>query len=65
MLTEYHFKIKHVKGSDNARANIFNKKKELQSNNKMSGALLKLKENGKIQYNHFQLAETHKALISL
>ena len=62
MFTEYYFKIKHVKGSDNAKTNAFNKKEELQSNNKISGALLKLKKNGKIWYNHPQLTRTHKAL---
>ena len=40
MLIEYYFKIKHVKGSDNAKADIFNKKKP-QNNNKVSRALLK------------------------
>jgi len=45
MLAEYYFKIKHVKGSDNIKANAFSKKKELQSNNKISGTLLKLKKN--------------------
>jgi len=29
MLAEYHFKIKHVRGSDNAKADAFSKKKEL------------------------------------
>ena len=48
MLTKYHFKIKHVKESDNTKADALRKKKELQNNNKMSGALLKLKKNGKI-----------------
>ena len=52
MLAEYYFKIKHVKGSDNTKADILSRKKELQSNDKMSGALLKLKENRKIWYNH-------------
>ena len=37
------------------------KKKELQNSDKMSGALLKLKENEKIWYNHPQLTGTHKA----
>ena len=64
MLAEYYFKIEHIKGSDNAKANTLNRKKELQSNNKVSGALLKLKENEKIQYNHPQLARTYKALKS-
>ena len=48
MLTEYYFEIKHVKGLDNARADTLSRKKKLQSNNKVSGALLKLKENKKI-----------------
>ena len=29
MLIEYYFKIKHVKGTDNVRADIFSKKAEL------------------------------------
>jgi len=57
MLTEYHFKIKHVKETDNAKADAFGKKKELQSNNKVLKALLKLKKNEKIWYNHPQLAK--------
>ena len=65
MLTEYHFKIEHVKRTDNTRADALNKKKELQNNNKVSKALLKLKKDRKIQYNHPQLARTHKALVSL
>jgi len=48
MLTEYHFKIKHIKKTDNARADALSKKKELQRNNKVSETLLKLEENGKI-----------------
>ena len=31
----------------------------------MSRALLKLRKNGKICYNHFQLTRTHKAPVSL
>ena len=41
MLTEYHFKIEHVKKSDNARADALSRKEELQKNNKMSGTLFK------------------------
>ena len=48
MLAEYHFKIEHVKRSDNAKADVLSRKEELQSNNKMLRALLKLKENKKI-----------------
>ena len=29
MLTEYYFKIKHIKGTDNARADTLSKKIEL------------------------------------
>jgi len=29
MLVEYHFKIKYIKGINNAKVNIFNKKVEL------------------------------------
>jgi len=65
MLTEYHFKIKHVKKSDNTRADALSRKKELQKSNKMSGTLFKENSNGKIKYNHPQLLETHKALINL
>jgi len=48
MLTEYHFKIEHVKRSDNARADVLNRKEELQGNNKVLGALFKESSNGKI-----------------
>jgi len=65
MLAEYYFKIKHVKGSDNAKINAFSRKEKQQNNNKVSGALLKLRENGKIQYNYLQLIGTHKTLKSL
>ena len=65
MLTKYYFKIKHVKGSDNAKTDALSRKKELQSNNKVLKTLLKLKENRRIQYNHPQLAGIYKALVSL
>jgi len=65
ILAEYHFKIEHVKRSDNARADALSRKEELQKNNKMSGALLKSDKDGKIRYNHPQLLKTHKAPKSL
>jgi len=61
MLTEYHFKIKHIKGSDNTRADALSKKKELQRDNKVSETLFKESSNKKIWYNHPQLLKTHKA----
>jgi len=48
ILAKYYFEIKRIKRLNNTKANIFNKKEELQSSNKVSGALLKLRENGKI-----------------
>ena len=65
MLTEYHFKIKHVKRSDNARADALSKKEELQKSDKVSEALFKENSNKKIKYNHPQLSGTYKALINL
>ena len=52
MLIEYYFEIKHVKGLDNAKADTFSRKEELQRNNKVSGTLFKEDNNGKIRYNH-------------
>jgi len=65
MLAEYHFKIKHIKKSDNTRTDALSKKKELQRNNKMSGTLFKEDNNRRIRYNYPQLSETHKALRNL
>jgi len=62
MLAEYYFKIKHIKGTDNARANIFNRKVELQDNKKVKGVILKMDKDGKIKYNHPQLIVTHEEL---
>ena len=61
MLAEYYFKIKHVKRSDNTKADTLSRKEKLQRNNKMSRALFKESSNGKIQYNHPQLLGTHEA----
>ena len=65
MLAKYHFKIKHVKKSDNIKTNALNRKKKLQKGDKMSRALFKKDNNGKIKYNHLQLSGTHKTPISL
>jgi len=48
MLTEYYFEIEHVKESDNAKADALSKKKELQRNDKILGALFKESSNKKI-----------------
>ena len=65
MLTEYYFKIEHVKGLDNAKTDTLNRKEKLQEDNKMSGALFKESNNRKIQYNHPQLLRTYKVLKNL
>ena len=52
MLIKYYFKIKHIKGTDNARVDIFSRKVELQSKEKIKGVILKIDNNGKIRYNY-------------
>ena len=52
MLAEYHFKIKYIKGTDNARVDILSKKAELQGKEKVKGVILKMDEDGKIRYNY-------------
>jgi len=41
MLTEYHFKIQHTKGTDNAQADALSRKAKLQNNKKPLGTLLR------------------------
>ena len=64
MLAEYYFKIEYIKGTDNARADILNKKVKLQGSTKPSDAILRINKDGKIRYNHLKLITVHKALIS-
>jgi len=58
MLAEYHFKIKHIKGTDNARADALSKKVELQSKEKIKEVILRMDNNSRIRYNHLQLIAT-------
>jgi len=62
MLVEYYFKIKYIKGTDNARVDALSKKVELQDNKKVKGAILRIDKDGKIKYNHLQLAAIYKEL---
>ena len=55
--------IKYAKGSKNFRADTLSRKSELQSDKKVTGAILKKDIDGKIRYNHPQLAATYKAPI--
>jgi len=52
MLVEYYFKIKHIKGTDNARVDVLSKKAELQSKEKIKGIILRMDNDGKIRYNY-------------
>ena len=52
MLFKYHFKIKYINRKDNKRADILNKKAELQRNKKPLKAILRLNKDRKIKYNY-------------
>jgi len=52
MLAEYYFKIKHIKGIDNARVDTLSRKAELQDNKKVKGVILRIDKDGKIKYNY-------------
>jgi len=58
MLVKYYFKIKHIKGTDNTRADMLSKKAELQGKEKIKKTILKIDNNSKIRYNHPQLTAT-------
>ena len=64
MLAEYYFKIKHVKRTDNAKTDALSRKKELQGSDKVSEALFKKDNNGRIKYNHLQLLKIYKTPIN-
>ena len=63
ILMEYYFKIKYVKGTDNTKVDILNRKIELQGSKKPSDAILYINKNRKIRYNHLKLIAVYKALI--
>jgi len=52
MLAEYYFKIKYIKGIDNARVDILSRKIELQGKEKIKGVVLRKDKDGKIRYNY-------------
>jgi len=49
---EYYFKIKHIKGTDNARVDILSRKVKLQDNKKVKRVILRIDKDGKIKYNY-------------
>ena len=65
MLAEYYFKIKYIKGINNARVDVLSRKTELQGGEKPLDAILRLNKDKKIRYNHPQLVGTYKVLESL
>ena len=58
MLAEYHFKIEHIKGIDNAKADALSKKAKLQGKEKIKRAILRMDNDSKIRYNYLQLIMT-------
>jgi len=52
MLAEYYFKIKYIKGIDNIKVDIFNRKVELQEGKKIKKVILRVDKDGKIKYNY-------------
>jgi len=52
MLAEYYFKIKYIKGIDNAKVDVLSRKAELQDNKKVKGVILRMDKDGKIRYNY-------------
>jgi hypothetical protein len=64
ILAEYYFKIKYIKGTDNIRADILNRKAELQNKEKLLGAILCINKDRKIRYNYLQILAVYKALVT-
>ena len=64
MLTEYYFKIKHVKGINNTKVDVFSRKAELQGSKKLLNTILRIDKNRKIRYNYLKLVVVYKALAS-
>ena len=62
MLVKYYFKIKYVKGTNNTRADILNRKVKLQSSKKLVDAILRIDKDGKIRYNYPKLVAVYKVL---
>jgi len=52
MLAKYYFKIKYIKGIDNARVDALSRKVKLQDNKKVKGVILRMDKDSKIRYNY-------------
>ena len=64
ILIEYYFEIKHIKGTDNAKADILSKKAKLYGSKKLLNAILHINKNRKIKYNYLKLIIVYKPLIA-
>ena len=64
MLVEYYFKIQYTKGTNNARVDALSRKVELQNDEKLLGAVLKLDQDRLIRYNYPQLAATRECRLT-
>ena len=62
MLIEYYFEIKYIKGIDNIRVDILNRKIKLQSSKKLLDMMLRIDKDNKIKYNYLKLAVVYKVL---
>ena len=62
MLVEYYFEIEYIKGTDNARVDVFSRKAKLQENKKVKGVILRMDNDSKIKYNYLQLTVTQEEL---
>jgi hypothetical protein len=52
ILAEYYFEIKHIKGTDNIKADALSRKAELQGKEKLLGIILRINKDKKIRYNY-------------
>ena len=64
ILVKYYFKIKYIKGINNAKADIFSRKVELQSSIKLLDAIVRINKDGKIRYNYLKIVVVYKVLKS-
>ena len=63
MLAKYYFKIEYVKGTDNTKTDVLNRKVKLQSSKKLLDTMLHINKNKRIRYNYLKLAAIYKAFI--
>ena len=60
ILVEYYFKIKHIKGTNNIKADTLSRKVKLQGNKKLLDVILRIDKDSKIKYNYLKLIAVYK-----